>query len=85
MSKRRPWLAIRFSRRYSRKITSSIPGGVFNMDFKVGQPVSFKWGTKDKKLTGTVLEVHPNSVRLKVDFPKKKGAVVVRKKRDIKG
>lgn len=85
MSKRRPLLAIRFSRRYSGKITSSVLDGVFNMDFKVGQSVSFKWGAKDKKLTGTILELHPNSVRLKVDFPKKKGAIVVRKKRDIKG
>lgn len=49
-------------------------------EFKVGQSVNLKWGTKGKKIAAKVTAVHPNNVHLSADFEGRKGVVIKRKK-----
>lgn len=50
---------------------------------EVGDKVKFSFGKKGEKKEGTVVQVFPKTVLLKVDFPKHKEKIIRRKRHQI--
>ena len=49
---------------------------------KIGDKIKFKFAKKDKE--ATIVDLYEKTVYLRVDFPKQKGKLVLRKRDDIK-